>query len=148
MKKLELIPSQLLPHRAPMLLIDEVLHTDFESTVIAKTTVKKDNFFFQGHFENYPLLPGVVMIEMMFQACGILNRITSMSKSDVPTIQNKIGKAVKINEATFFKEVFPDTTLIIQTKRIRNLLKFSEYKAIVLNEDGQKVCEAELIVTI
>lgn len=148
MKKLELIPSQLLPHRAPMLLIDEVLHTDFESTVIAKTTVKKDNFFFQGHFENYPLLPGVVMIEMMFQACGILNRITSMSKSDVPTIENKIGKAVKINEATFFKEVFPDTTLIIQTKRIRNLLKFSEYKAIILNEDGQKVCEAELIVTI
>tara|TARA_B100001063_G_C16521148_1_gene431707 strand:- start:145 stop:591 length:447 start_codon:yes stop_codon:yes gene_type:complete len=148
MKTLELIPSKLLPHKAPMLLIDEVLNTDFEKNITVQTTVKENNFFFQGHFPDYPLLPGVVMIEMMFQACGILNRAALMSKSNTSSNQNRIGKAVKINSATFMKEVFPETSLIIKAQKIRSLLKFSEYKAIVVTENGDKVCEAELIVTM
>ena len=131
-----------------MLLIDEVLNTDFEKNITVQTTVKENNFFFQGHFPDYPLLPGVVMIEMMFQACGILNRAALMSKSNTSSNQNRIGKAVKINSATFMKEVFPETSLIIKAQKIRSLLKFSEYKAIVVTENGDKVCEAELIVTM
>lgn len=148
MKTLELIPSKLLPHKAPMLLIDKVLTTDFDKNITVQTTVKKDNFFFQGHFPGYPLLPGVIMIEMMFQACGILNRVSSISKSNTDSNKNRIGKAVKINSATFIKEVFPETSLIIKAQKIKSVLRFSQYKTIVTNTDGDKICEAELTVTI
>ena len=148
MKTIELIPSKLLPHKAPMLLIDEILETDFEKNITVKTTVEGSSFFFQGHFPDYPLLPGVVIIEMMFQTCGILNRVASISVTNDTYSSNKIGKAVKINSAKFIKEVFPGTSLIIKVQKVRILLKFSEYRATALTIDGDKVCEAELIVTI
>jgi len=147
MKTLELIPSKLLPHRAPMLLIDEVLETDYDKNITVQTTVGKDHFFFQGHFPDYPLLPGIAMIEMMFQTCGILSRVRTLSNESGLPEKKRIGKAVRIKTATFLKEVFPETTLIIRAERIKQVLSFSEYKATVSAGD-QKVCEAILIVTI
>lgn len=142
----QLKPSELLPHKAPMLLIDKVLYTDFDKIIRVQTTVKGDAFFFQGHFPNYPILPGVVIIEMMFQTCGILNRVTSNNIFEKNKII-KLGKAVKIKSATFFKEVFPDSVLIIEAKKIRNIFSFSEYE-VHASVKNQKVCTAELTLNI
>ena len=145
----KLKPSELLPHREPMLLVDKILHTDFNSKITTQTKAKKDAFYFKGHFPDHPLVPGVIMIEMMFQTCSILNRITmvnakvkegSQKKVEINTI---IGRAVKIKSATFIKEVLPNTTLTITVEKISNILRFSEYRASITVDD-QKVCTAEL----
>ncbi len=142
-------PSELLPHKAPMLLVDEVITTDFEKTILVKTTIRKESMFFMGHFPDYPLLPGIVLIEMMFQASGILNRIITVTKSNHSDLKMKrIGKAVKIQSATFYKEVFPETSLLTRVEKIRSVFKFTEFKAVVTTEDQQKVCDAIITVTL
>ncbi len=149
MSTLSISPSELLPHKAPMLLIDKVIETDFKKNIVVQTTIRKDSFFFKGHFPDYPLLPGVVMIEMMFQTCGILNRVRAREKTNNNEFtKNRIGKAVKVKSAIFIKEVFPETSLFIRVEEIKRILKFSEYRGSVETEDGIKVCEAELVVTI
>jgi len=87
------------------------------------------------------------MIEMMFQTCGILNRVATQNGSSQNSQEKRIGKAVKVKAATFLKEVFPDTTLTIKATKIRSLFRFSEYKAVVYVGD-EKVCQAEVTVTI
>lgn len=147
MNLLALKPSELLPHRAPMLLVDKVIHTDFDKNITVEKTVTEDSIFFQGHFPGYPLLPGVIMIEMMFQTCGVLNRLVMEQQGNAASKKGQIGKAVKVKSATFFKEVFPDTKLTIKAEKLRSVFRFSEYKAKVYAGD-EKVCEAELTVTI
>jgi 3-hydroxyacyl-[acyl-carrier-protein] dehydratase len=145
MDYITLIPSELLPHKKPMLLIDKVIETDFKNNIVVETFVKEDLIFFQGHFEDYPILPGVIMIEMMFQACGLLNRVTNQETLD--SGKPKIGKAVRIKSATFINEVRPNTTLTIKAERIGGLFSFSEYKAEIF-DNKNLVCKAELTTTI
>jgi 3-hydroxyacyl-[acyl-carrier-protein] dehydratase len=142
----ELIPANLLPHKAPMLLIDRVIDSDFESKITVESDIRGDAFFMQGHFPDYPLLPGVVILEMMFQTCGILCRISAKGFNNDDKAK-RIGRAVKVKSATFLKEVFPDSVLQLTADKISNLLNFSEFK-ISASVNGQKVCIAELIIAV
>jgi 3-hydroxyacyl-[acyl-carrier-protein] dehydratase len=139
-------PVALLPHKAPMLLVDKVVHTDFEKSITVETAIRNDSMFLKGHFPGYPLLPGVIIIEMMFQACGILNRL---SKDGSPAMEGKArqGRAVKIRSAVFMKEVLPGSLLTVTAEKIRDLFHFSEYKATAA-VGGQDVCKAELTLSI
>ncbi len=136
-------PIEILPHRAPMLLIDKVLFTDFDTKIITETKIEAGAIFFQGHFPTYPIMPGIFIVEIMYQACGILNRISKPVIDENP----RIGKAVKIKSAVFFKEVLPGSTLVINAEKIQTILNFGEYKA-TATVDGKKVCQADLTVTI
>lgn len=146
MKTAELIPEKLLPHRGPMLLIDKVLESDFINTITVQALVKKDSVFMQGHFPNYPLLPGVILIEMMFQASGILSRISSVEFSN-KLLENRMGRAVKIKAATFYKEVLAESVVTIYVTKKVSFFKFSEYSA-VAKVDDVKVCAAEVTISI
>ena len=141
-----LIPSEILPHREPMLLIDRVIYTDFENNITTETDIHNDFFFLKGHFPNYPLLPGVVILEMMFQACGILGRI-SHKKSEDKLNTTRLGKAVQVKSAIFYKEVRPGSSLIICSTKINSILNFTEYH-VTASVDGEKVCKAQLTATI
>ncbi len=120
-------PAALLPHQPPMLLIDEILDFCPGKLLIATRRVREEEPFFQGHFPGNPILPGVILVEMMFQACGLYGRM------DSPVGEGKSGRAIKITEASFRKEVVPGTVLNIHVYFQHKLMNFSVYKAEVLS---------------
>lgn len=121
-------PAELLPHRSPILLIDQI--TDYVAGVslTAAKHVGEDEPFFAGHFPGHPILPGVLLVEMMFQACGLFGRLEAES-STADGEQNKSGRAIKINNASFHQEVRPDTHLTIFVEFKHKVMSFSTYDA-------------------
>ncbi|QIP16353.1 hypothetical protein G8759_28795 [Spirosoma aureum] len=126
-------PQDLLPHRPPMLLIDRVIEYLPGVSVQAETFIKPDTMFFQGHFPGEPILPGVVLVEMMFQACGIFGRLEALNVVDVSSIQKdyrpRSGRAIKIDNMTFNKPVLPNDTVRIRAVFDHRMLNFSVFKA-------------------
>ena len=107
--------------------------------------------FFQGHFPNDPILPGIVLIEMMFQACGVFGRLEnlharSLAGEDVTETRAKSGRAIKIENTSFSRPVFPNDVLIIKAEPKQKLFNFSVFKASVEIE-GRGVA-AKGIVTV
>jgi 3-hydroxyacyl-[acyl-carrier-protein] dehydratase len=129
-------PKDLLPHRAPMLLIDEIDEYVPATSIQVRTVVDPESMFFQGHFPNDPILPGIVLIEMMFQACGIFGRLEnlharSLAGEDVTETRAKSGRAIKIENTSFSRPVFPNDVLIIKAEPKQKLFNFSVFKASV-----------------
>lgn len=136
--------EELLPHRKPMLLIDSVEEIIEDQSIVTKVFLDEDMIFFKGHFDGYPLLPGVIMIEMMYQSCGILDRFTSNNSSTGG--KPRIGKAVGIKNATFIKEAVPNDTLIIKVQKQNTILNFKNFHAEIFVEE-KLICKADLTVT-
>jgi len=100
---------QILPHRYPMLLIDRVLECDDKSLIIAIKNVTINEPFFEGHFPNSPIMPGVLQLEAMAQAGGILlSRVTGE--------RNYIPLFMAINKAKFRRAVYPGDQMQIEVK--------------------------------
>ncbi|WP_336719013.1 3-hydroxyacyl-ACP dehydratase FabZ family protein [Chryseobacterium mucoviscidosis] len=136
--------EELLPHRKPMLLIDSVEEIIEDQAIITKVFLDEDMIFFKGHFDGYPLLPGVILIEMMYQSCGILDRFSS-SNGTVGS-KPRIGKAVGIKSATFIKEAKPNDTLTIKVKKLNTIMNFKNFHAEIFVEE-KLICKADLTVT-
>ncbi len=92
-----------LPHRYPFLMIDKVVKVDDERIVAIKN-VSNNESYFQGHFPNNPIMPGVFILEAMFQAGGLL----SMSRTGPP--ETTIAYLTQITKAQFKKPVIPETS--------------------------------------
>ncbi len=129
----------LLPHRYPFLMIDRVLDfTPGESlTAIKNVTVNEP--IFTGHFPGMPIFPGVLILEAMAQATGILGFKTVSERKE-----NELYLFAGIDEARFKKPVVPGDQLVLEVKFLkerRNMWKFyAEAKV-----EGQVVCSAELM---
>ena len=136
--------EELLPHRKPMLLIDSVEDIIEDQSIVTKVFLDEDMIFFKGHFDGYPLLPGVIMIEMMYQSCGILDRFTNNNGSTGG--KPRIGKAVGIKNAKFIKEAVPNDTLIIKVQKQNTILNFKNFHAEIFVEE-KLICKADLTVT-
>jgi 3-hydroxyacyl-[acyl-carrier-protein] dehydratase len=143
-------PQDLLPHRPPMLLIDQLVDYIPGESILAETFIKPDTMFFQGHFPGEPILPGVVLVEMMFQACGIFGRLEALNAVEVSDVSEnyrpKSGRAIKIDKMTFNKPVLPNDTVRIQAVFDHKMLNFSVFKARV-DIDGRGIA-AKGIVTV
>lgn len=107
-----------LPHRYPFLLIDRVLSFTKDETITALKNVTMNEPFFQGHFPNRPVMPGVLMIEAMAQSCAIL----SFKSMDVLPKENSIFYFVGIDNARFKRPVEPGDQLRI-TSNIKRKVK-------------------------
>jgi 3-hydroxyacyl-[acyl-carrier-protein] dehydratase len=139
-------PGQLLPHGEPILQIDSIDEYVPGKSLTALKEVTLDNPFLKGHFPGYPLMPGVILIEMMFQACGLYGRLQGIHENGNKT-EKKMGKAIKISNATFKGEIKPPANLKIHVQFVHKIFSFSVFKGQIFMGDKVMV-EAELTVYI
>jgi 3-hydroxyacyl-[acyl-carrier-protein] dehydratase len=130
----------LIPHRYPFLLVDKVVSIDYENrTIVATKNVSINEPFFQGHFPTQPIMPGVLIIEAMAQAGGVLTQLTLGRDA-----QSKLFYMVKVDKARFTKQVVPGDVLEmhVQIKRvIRNMAVYD----CMAKVDGEVVACAEVL---
>ena len=107
--------AELLPHREPMLLIDELHDIEKLSSARAIVYVKKDSFFVQGHFPDNPVMPGVLIVEAFGQAAAAL----TAHGIDKETYDNKLVFLMSIEKARFRNPVIPDCKLELKIQAIR-----------------------------
>ena len=133
----------LLPHRDPMLLIDELTNIKKLFSATAIVNVKRDSFFVQGHFPGQPVMPGVLIVEAFGQAAAAL----TAQGIDKSTYENKLVFLMGIEKARFRKPVIPDCKLELNIEAIRSHGRVWKYKgeAIV---DGQRMADAQWSATI
>jgi beta-hydroxyacyl-ACP dehydratase FabZ len=103
---------EILPHRYPMLLVDQIVELEPDRIVGLKNVTANEPFF-AGHFPHYPVMPGVLIVESMAQVAGIL------ILKDIPDSKNRPVLLASIKEAKFRKQVVPGDQLRIEMKVIR-----------------------------
>ena len=132
--------QSLLPHRYPFLLVDKVVSIDYEKrTIVATKNVSINEPFFQGHFPNQPIMPGVLIIEAMAQAGGVLTQLTLGRDS-----QSKLFYMVKVDKARFTRQVVPGDVLEMHVEIKRVIRNMAVYDC-VAKVDGEVVACAEVL---
>ena len=134
---------ELLPHREPMLLIDELINIKKLFSATALMHVKKDSFFVQGHFPNQPVMPGVLIVEAFGQAAAALTA-AGIDKSEY---DNKLVFLMSVEKARFRNPVIPDCTLELNIEAVRSHGKVWKYKGEAFVE-GKKMADATWSATI
>ena len=114
----------LLPHREPMLLIDELYDIQPLKSATAVVNVKKNSFFVQGHFPENPVMPGVLIVESFGQAAAAL----TAHGLDKATYENKLVFLMGVEKARFRNPVIPDCKLILKIEAIRSHGRVWKYK--------------------
>ena len=127
----------LLPHRDPMLLIDELVNIKKLFSATAIVNVKKDSFFVQGHFPGAPVMPGVLIVEAFGQAAAAL----TAHGIDKATYENKLVFLMGIEKARFRNPVIPDCRLELNIEAIRSHGRVWKYKGEAY-VNGQKMADA------
>ena len=133
----------LLPHREPMLLIDELSEIQKLSSATAVVKVRKDSFFVQGHFPDNPVMPGVLIVESFGQAAAAL----TAHGLDKATYENKLVFLMGVEKARFRNPVIPDCDLILKIEAIRSHGRVWKYKGEAFVE-GKKMADAQWSATI
>ena len=118
------------------MLVDRVLELDAGQRVVAQKNVTLNEHFFTGHFPGNPIMPGVLIIEMMAQAGGIMLLTLDEHKG-------KLAYLAGVEKARFRKPVVPGDTLLAEITMLRSRSSMGWVKA-VAQVDGKVVCEAEL----
>jgi 3-hydroxyacyl-[acyl-carrier-protein] dehydratase len=129
-----------LPHRYPFLLIDRVLECKPGASLVAIKNVTYNEPFFQGHFPHRPVMPGVLILEALAQATGILAFITSNERPENGSLYYLVG----IDEARFKQPVIPGDQLVLSVdviKSKRGVWKFNGEAKV----DGKLVASAGLM---
>ena len=116
--------ADLLPHREPMLLIDELYDIKKLFSATAVVNVRKDSFFVQGHFPENPVMPGVLIVESFGQAAAAL----TAHGLDKATYENKLVFLMGIEKARFRNPVIPDCDLNLKIEAIRSHGRVWKYK--------------------
>jgi 3-hydroxyacyl-[acyl-carrier-protein] dehydratase len=129
-----------LPHRYPFLLVDRVTEITKEQSIKGYKNISFNESFFQGHFPNNPIMPGVLIIEAMAQLSGILGFVTVDRKPSDGVVQYLAGSS----KARFKRPVVPGDRLCMESEIMsvkRGIWKF-DCRALV---DGDVVCVAEIL---
>jgi 3-hydroxyacyl-[acyl-carrier-protein] dehydratase len=134
---------ELLPHREPMLLIEELIDIKKLFSATAIVNVKKSSFFVQGHFPDNPVMPGVLIVEAFGQAAAAL----TAHGIDKETYENKLVFLMGIEKARFRSPVIPDCKLELHIDAIRSHGRVWKYKGEAFVE-GKKMADAIWSATI
>ena len=133
---------KMLPHRYPFLLIDRVMSYTLEpeKTLTAIKNVSINEPFFQGHFPSTPVMPGVLILESMAQACGVLAHVALATEGEI----GGIYYLVKIDNAKFARKVVPGDQLLIEVKQTRIMRGLGKYEA-RCSIDGQRTASCDIL---
>ena len=129
-----------LPHRYPFLLIDRVVDLKVGESIVAYKNITINEQVFEGHFPNYPVFPGVLILEAMAQACGVLGFKTMGKTPEDGSIYLYAG----IDNVRFKRPVVPGDQLVIEAKKLsdkRGIWKFE----CVAKVDGQLATSATIM---
>ena len=131
-----------LPHRYPFLLVDRILELIPGEKVFALKNVTMNEPFFQGHFPGTPIMPGVLIVEAMAQAGGVL------AFESIPDIQQGgVIYFMAMDKVKFRKPVVPGDQLIFEIQLLKQRAKTVKMAGIA-SVDGKRVSEAELMATV
>ena len=119
------------PHRFPFLFVDRVVSLT-EGRIVAERILRKEEFFFQGHYPQMPLMPGVLMCEAIFQTAGIL-----MSKKLInqASVEGKVPVLTRINSAKFKRMAFPGDMLNLEASFEQKVKDFYFFKGTAKKQD-------------
>ena len=135
--------EKLLPHRKPMLLIDELVDIKKLKSATGIINVSKDSFYVQGHFPGQPVMPGVVIVEAFGQAAAAL----TAHGIDKSTYENKLVFLMSVEKARFRSPVIPNCKLLLKIETIRSHGKVWKYKGEAFVGD-KKMADAQWSASI
>ena len=131
---------EVLPHRYPFLLVDRIEELEAERVVGIKNVTVNEPFF-AGHFPDYPVMPGVLIIEAMAQVAGVL------VLSGIPDRKSKLVLLAGVDGAKFRKPVRPGDQLRMEMKILRSRASMAKVSGIA-TVDGAIVAEAEILCVL
>jgi 3-hydroxyacyl-[acyl-carrier-protein] dehydratase len=142
-----------------MLLVDQIESYEAEA-LIASTVVKEQSPFVDGHFPGYPILPGVILVEMMYQACGLYGGLSAIYGDKFPEgkwmdvdvsfeefTRDLKARSIGIDKLVFKKPVYPNDELVIIVKPLKRFLNFSTYEGEIRDKaTNEQVVKGKLTV--
>lgn len=131
---------KLLPHRYPFLLVDRVTNIEVGKNITALKNVTVNEEFFTGHFGEFPVMPGVLIVEAMAQVAGLLTVVSFGERKP-----NELYFFAGIDNARFKRQVVPGDQLIFEVSIIKVVRGIGKFNA-VAKVDGQVVAEAEIMI--
>ena len=131
--------QKLLPHRYPFLLVDRVLEIVPDKHILAYKNITQNEPFFTGHFPGKPIMPGVLIIEALAQAGGLLTQLSHVGETS-----NRMFYMVKVEGARFKKMVVPGDRLDLDVTIKRVIRNMAVYEGIA-RVDGVEVATAEVL---
>ncbi|MDE0135498.1 MAG: 3-hydroxyacyl-ACP dehydratase FabZ [Acidimicrobiaceae bacterium] len=133
-------PDELLPHRAPFLLVDEIVELQPGERCVALWRLTGDEEFFAGHFPGRPTLPGVLMVEALAQTAGL-------AAASASSLEGKLALFGGIDKARFRRQVIPGDTLRLEAKIDRLSARAGKASG-TASVDGQAACETSMMFLI
>lgn len=132
--------AKMLPHRYPFLLVDRVTEFEAGKRIRAIKNVTFNEPFFTGHFPDHPVMPGVLVIEAMAQASGLLTQLTVGEDNKT----NQIFYLVRVDKARFARTVVPGDQLVMDITHKRSIRNMGLYECRA-TVDGKEVASAEIL---
>ncbi|PKR77767.1 3-hydroxyacyl-[acyl-carrier-protein] dehydratase FabZ [Halalkalibacillus sediminis] len=132
--------QKIIPHRYPFLLVDRVTELDEGKGAVGYKNVTANEPYFQGHFPNYKVMPGVLIVEALAQVGAVA--ILKLEKN-----QGKLGMFTGIDKCRFKRQVKPGDTLKLEVEMLKLKGPIGKAKAIATVE-GETACEAEIMFAI
>lgn len=132
--------KEILPHRYPFLLVDKILDYEEDKSIVGIKNVTANEEFFNGHFPDYPIMPGVLIVEALAQTGAVLVLMKEENKG-------KIALFAGIDKLRFKRQVIPGDQLKLEIEVIRLRSNMGKCKARA-SVEGDLVCEGELLFMI
>jgi 3-hydroxyacyl-[acyl-carrier-protein] dehydratase len=136
---------KVLPHRYPFLLVDRIIEMELNKKVVGLKNVTANEHFFQGHFPDNPIMPGVLIVEAMAQVGGVLARLSISEITEMGAVDEILF--MSIDKVKFRKPVVPGDQIVFEVVPIRTGSRVWKFKGKAFVESNL-VAEAELMATI